>query len=213
MIYKQNENEFKKTLVPLSNLRLTACMSSYNRVTLIGNLTRNPELRKTKSGNSVTELGLALNRVWQNESGQKQEEVTFVDITLWGRNAENAAQYLQKGRSVLVEGRLQLETWQDKQSGQDRSKLRVVADHIQFLGGGQEHAAGAGVAAASADGPSENRSASRQSDGDRRGSDRDNERENDDARYEDDRPERRSEDRRSDDRRSSQRPSQRHQAA
>lgn len=188
-------------------------MSSYNRVTLIGNLTRNPELRKTKSGNSVTELGLALNRVWQNESGQKQEEVTFVDITLWGRNAENAAQYLQKGRSVLVEGRLQLETWQDKQSGQDRSKLRVVADHIQFLGGGQEHAAGAGVAAASADGPSENRSTSRQSDGDRRGSDRDNERENDDARYEDDRPERRSEDRRSDDRRSSQRPSQRHQAA
>ncbi len=184
-------------------------MSSYNRVTLIGNLTRNPELRKTKSGNSVTELGLALNRVWQNESGQKQEEVTFVDITLWGRSAENAAQYLQKGRSVLVEGRLQLETWQDKQSGQDRSKLRVVADHIQFLGGGQEHAAGAGVAAANAEGPSENRSASRQSDGGRRGSDRDNERENDDVRYEDDRPERRSEDRRSDDRRSSQR----HQAA
>lgn len=182
-------------------------MSSYNRVTLIGNLTRNPELRKTKSGNPVTELGLALNRVWQNESGQKQEEVTFVDITLWGRNAENAAQYLQKGRSVLVEGRLQLETWQDKQSGQDRSKLRVVADHIQFLGGGQDHAAAATTAAA--DGSSENRSTSRQSDGGRRGSDRENGRENDDVRYEEDRPERRSEDRRSDDRRSSQR----HQAA
>lgn len=185
-------------------------MSSYNRVTLIGNLTRNPELRKTKSGNSVTELGLALNRVWQNESGQKQEEVTFVDITLWGRNAENAAQYLQKGRSVLVEGRLQLETWQDKQSGQDRSKLRVVADHIQFLGGGQDHAAGVGSATAAADSSSENRSASRQSDGGRRGSDRDNEqREEDDGRYEDDRPARRTEDRRSDDRRSGQR----HQAA
>lgn len=119
-------------------------MSSYNRVTLIGNLTRNLELRKTKSGNSVTEMGIALNRVWQNESGQKQEEVTFVDVTLWGRNAENAVQYLQKGRSVLVEGRLQLESWQDKESGQDRSKLKVVADHIQFLGGAHDHAAASG---------------------------------------------------------------------
>lgn len=122
-------------------------MSSYNRVTLIGNLTRTPELRKTKSDNSVTELGLALNRVWQNDSGQKQEEVTFVDVTLWGRNAENAVQYLQKGRSVLVEGRLQLETWQDKQSGQDRSKLKVVADLIQFLGGGQERTLASGESA------------------------------------------------------------------
>ncbi|HQZ30022.1 MAG TPA: single-stranded DNA-binding protein, partial [Verrucomicrobiales bacterium] len=113
-------------------------MSSYNRVTLMGNLTRNPELRKTKTGTSVTELGLALNRVWSGENGEKQEDVTFVDVTLWGRNAENAAQYLQKGRAVLIEGRLQLETWQDKQSGQDRSKLKVVADAIQFLGGGQE---------------------------------------------------------------------------
>ncbi len=116
-------------------------MSSYNRVTLIGNLTRNPELRKTKTGAAVTELGLALNRVWNNESGQRQEETTFVDVTVWGRNAENAAQYLQKGRSVLIEGRLQLETWQDKQSGQDRSKLKVVADAIQFLSTGQESAA------------------------------------------------------------------------
>ncbi|NLT69801.1 MAG: single-stranded DNA-binding protein [Verrucomicrobiaceae bacterium] len=130
-------------------------MSSYNRVTLIGNLTRTPELRKTKSDNSVTELGLALNRAWYNENGQKQEDVTFVDVTLWGRNAENAVQYLQKGRSVLVEGRLQLETWQDKQSGQDRSKLKVVADLIQFLGGGQERSA------ASGEGVSENRSADR----------------------------------------------------
>ncbi len=119
-------------------------MSSYNRVTLIGNLTRTPELRKTKSDNSVTELGLALNRAWYNENGQKQEDVTFVDVTLWGRNAENAVQYLQKGRSVLVEGRLQLETWQDKQSGQDRSKLKVVADLIQFLGGGQDRSAASG---------------------------------------------------------------------
>lgn len=179
-------------------------MSSYNRVTLIGNLTRNPELRKTKSGNPVTELGLALNRVWQNENGQKQEEVTFVDITLWGRNAENAAQYLQKGRSVLVEGRLQLETWQDKQSGQDRSKLKVVADHIQFLGGGQEHSAGAGAHAAG-DGGAENRPASRQSESGQRDDVRDPEREDDGSRYEDERPARRSDDRRSDERRSAQR--------
>jgi len=116
-------------------------MSSFNRVTLIGNLTRNPELRKTKTGAAVTELGLALNRVWNNESGQRQEETTFVDVTVWGRNAENAAQYLQKGRSVLIEGRLQLETWQDKQSGQERSKLKVVADAIQFLSSGQESTA------------------------------------------------------------------------
>jgi single-strand DNA-binding protein len=113
-------------------------MSSYNRVTLMGNLTRQPELRKTKTGTPVTELGLALNRVWSGENGEKQEEVTFVDVTVWGRNAENAAQYLQKGRAVLIEGRLQLETWQDKQSGQDRTKLKVVADAIQFLGGGHD---------------------------------------------------------------------------
>jgi single-strand DNA-binding protein len=113
-------------------------MSSYNRVTLVGNLTRQPELRKTKNGAAVTDLGIALNRVWTGENGQRQEETTFVDVTVWGRAAENAAQYLQKGRSVLVEGRLQMESWQDKQSGQERSKLRVVADTVQFLGNSHE---------------------------------------------------------------------------
>ena len=113
-------------------------MSSYNRVTLVGNLTRQPELRKTKNGSAVTDLGIALNRVWTGENGQRQEETTYVDVTVWGRAAENAAQYLQKGRSVLIEGRLQMETWQDKQSGQDRSKLRVVADTVQFLGSSHE---------------------------------------------------------------------------
>lgn len=113
-------------------------MSSYNRVTLVGNLTRQPELRKTKSGTPVAELGIALNRSWNGENGQKQEETTYVDVTVWGRSAENAAQYLQKGRSVLIEGRLQMETWQDKQSGEDRSKLRVVAESVQFLGSSHE---------------------------------------------------------------------------
>jgi single-strand DNA-binding protein len=175
-------------------------MSSYNRVTLIGNLTRHPELRKTKSGNPVTELGLALNRVWQNENGQKQEDVTFVEVTLWGRNAENAAQYLQKGRSVLIEGRLQLETWQDKQSGQDRSKLKVVADHLQFLGAGQEHAS-------APDGSAGNGGASRSGEDGHgnRGDDRVNTGDRNDTNYEERQAPRRSEDRRSEDRRSSQR--------
>lgn len=115
-------------------------MSSYNRVTLIGNLTRDPELKKTKSGASVSELGLALNRSWTNEQGQKQEEVTYVDVTVWGKTAENAAQYLSKGRSVLVEGRLQLDTWVDSQSGQNRSKLRVVAESLQFMGSNAQQA-------------------------------------------------------------------------
>lgn len=113
-------------------------MSSYNRVTLVGNLTRQPELRKTKNGTPVAELGVALNRTWNGENGQKQEETTYVDVTVWGRSAENAAQYLQKGRSVLIEGRLQMESWQDKQSGEERSKLRVVAETVQFLGSSHE---------------------------------------------------------------------------
>lgn len=125
-------------------------MSSYNRVTLIGNLTRNPELKKTKSGASLTEIGLALNRAWTNEQGQKQEEVTFVDVTVWGKTAENAAQYLSKGRSVLVEGRLQLDTWVDSQTGQNRSKLRVVAESLQFMGGNQAGAQQPGEHARSA---------------------------------------------------------------
>ncbi|MEM1443383.1 MAG: single-stranded DNA-binding protein [Verrucomicrobiota bacterium] len=118
-------------------------MSSYNRVTLLGNLTRDPELKRVKSGQAVVDLGLALNRSWSNEAGERQEETTFVDVTVWGKTAENAAKYLQKGRSVLVEGRLQLDTWMDSKSGQNRSKLRVVAESLQFLGGNQETGQGA----------------------------------------------------------------------
>jgi len=88
----------------------------------------------------VAELGMALNRSWTNETGEKQDETTFVDVTVWGKTAENAAKYLQKGRSVLVEGRLQLDTWMDSKSGQNRSKLRVVAESLQFMGGSQEQA-------------------------------------------------------------------------
>lgn len=113
-------------------------MSSYNRVTLLGNLTRKPELKKTKSGLSVADLGLAMNRVWTGDDGEKKEDTTFVDVVVWNRDAENAVKYLDKGRSVLVEGRLQMDTWQDAKTGQNRSKLRVVADMVQYLSSPQE---------------------------------------------------------------------------
>lgn len=110
-------------------------MSNLNRVMLIGNLTRTPELRTVANGSHVIELGLAVNRNWTEADGQKREEVTFLDITFWGRTAENAARFLSKGRSVFVEGRLQLDTWQDAQSGQERTKLRIIGERLQFLGG------------------------------------------------------------------------------
>ncbi len=108
-------------------------MANLNKVMLIGNLTRDPELRYTPKGTAVAELGLAINRVWYNEQNQKQEETTFVDITFWGRPAESAQQYLTKGRPIYVEGRLSLDTWDDKTTGQKRSKLKVVGETFQFL--------------------------------------------------------------------------------
>jgi single-strand DNA-binding protein len=113
-------------------------MANLNRVLLIGNLTRDPELRYTPKGTAVTEIGIAVNRVYTGEDGERKEETTFVDVTLWARLAEIAGQYLKKGRPVFVEGRLQLDTWDDKQTGQKRSKLRVVAESIQLLGTRQE---------------------------------------------------------------------------
>lgn len=108
-------------------------MSTYNRVTIMGNLTRDPELRKTKTGASLTDLNLALNRVWNDESGHRQTETTYVNVTAWGKVAENAVKYLEKGRSVLVEGRLHMDNWKDKETGKNRSQLKVVADMVQFL--------------------------------------------------------------------------------
>ncbi|MFT3992407.1 MAG: single-stranded DNA-binding protein [Luteolibacter sp.] len=117
-------------------------MANLNKVMLMGNLTRDPELRYTPKGTAVTDISIAINRVWQNEQNQKQEETTFVDVTLWGRQAELAQQYLAKGRGVYVEGRLQLDTWDDKQSGQKRSKLRIVGENLQFLPGSGGNANG-----------------------------------------------------------------------
>jgi|SRR5580704_862777 single-strand DNA-binding protein len=113
-------------------------MANLNRVLLIGNLTRDPEVRYTPKGTPVTEIGLAVNRIYSGEDGEKKEETTFVDVTLWARQAEIAGQYLKKGRPVFIEGRLQLDTWDDKQTGQKRSRLRVVAENIQLLGSRQE---------------------------------------------------------------------------
>lgn len=112
-------------------------MANVNKVILIGNITRDIELRYTPKGTGVVDLGLAMNRVRTDDSGNRIEETTFVDVTLWGRQAELANQYLAKGRQVYIEGRLQLDTWQDKTSGQNRSKLRVIGEVMQFLGGGQ----------------------------------------------------------------------------
>jgi single-strand DNA-binding protein len=119
-------------------------MSSLNRVLLIGNLTRDPEVRTTPKGVSVADLGLAINRAYTTEGGEKHEEVTFVDVVCWGRLAENAGRYLAKGRPIFVEGRLKLDTWQDKASGENRQRLRVVAERLQFLGSapGREGASG-----------------------------------------------------------------------
>ena len=112
-------------------------MANLNKVMLIGNLTRDPELRYTPKGTAVADIALAINRVWNNEQNQRQEETTFVDITLWGRQAELAQQYLTKGRGAYIEGRLQMDTWDDKQTGQKRSKLKVVAESLQFLPDGK----------------------------------------------------------------------------
>jgi single-strand DNA-binding protein len=108
-------------------------MASFNKVILLGNLTRDPEVRYTPKGTAVTELGMAVNRVYTAENGEKREETTFVDVTLWGRTAEIAGEYLKKGRPVFIEGRLQLDTWDDKQSGQKRSKLKVVGEGLQLI--------------------------------------------------------------------------------
>jgi single-strand DNA-binding protein len=109
-------------------------MASFNKVILVGNLTRDPEIRYTPKGSAVADIALAVNRNYTLETGEKREEVTYVDVVLWARLAEIAGEYLKKGRSVLIEGRLQMDTWDDKQSGQKRTKIRVVGENMQMLG-------------------------------------------------------------------------------
>ncbi len=127
-------------------------MTGFNRVVLMGNLTRDPELRTIPSGSHVADLGLATNERYRNKEGETVETTCFVDVVAWGRQAETCAQYLAKGAPVLVEGRLQLDRWENSE-GQKRSKLRVKADRVRFVGtarGQREEAgvpAGAGPAA------------------------------------------------------------------
>lgn len=108
-------------------------MASFNKVLLLGNLTRDPELRYTPKGMAIAVFGLAVNRVWTSESGERKEEVTFIDVTAFGRTAETLAQYCKKGNPIFIEGRLRLEQWDDKQTGQKRQKLSVVIESFQFL--------------------------------------------------------------------------------
>jgi single-strand DNA-binding protein len=124
-------------------------MASFNRVILLGNLTRDPQLRYLPSSNTpVAEFGLATNRKFKTASGEEREEVCFVDCTAWGKQAEILNQYCQKGRPLFVEGRLKLDQWEDKQGGGKRSKLTVVVENFQLLGG--RDSGGGGGAGASA---------------------------------------------------------------
>lgn len=117
-------------------------MASVNKVILIGNLTRDPELRYTPKGSAVCELGLAVNRKYKLDSGESREEVTFLDVTFWAKGAETIAKWLKKGNPLYVEGRLQMDTWDDKASGQKRSKIKIVGEEFQFLGSGDRQPRG-----------------------------------------------------------------------
>ena len=113
-------------------------MASYNRVIVIGNLTRDPELKRTPSGAAVCDLRLAVSESYRNKEGERIERPVFVDVVVWNQQAENCNQYLSKGSPVLVEGRLQYDEWKNQQ-GETRSKIRIVASRTQFLGTSQSH--------------------------------------------------------------------------
>src|SRR5947209_15979269 len=119
-------------------------MANFNKVILAGNLTRDPEVRYTPKGMAIAKFGLAINRTWKNEAGESKEEVTFVDIDAFGRQAEVISQYLKKGRPILVEGRLKLDQWDDKQTGQKRSRLGIILENFQFLDSGRGDGGGGG---------------------------------------------------------------------
>ena len=140
---------------------LDKTMQEVNVVVIGGNLTRDPELKWTQKGTAVAQAALALNRTWRDESGQEREDVSFVDVECWGKTAENLAQYMRKGSPVLVEGRLKQDSWDDRASGQRRSKLKVVAMKVTFLpgadrgGNGGGRPAGRGAEAPQRDGAGE----------------------------------------------------------
>lgn len=118
-------------------------MANFNKVILAGHLTRDPELRYTSKGHPYARFGLAVNRTWKNEAGETKEEVAFVDVESWARQAEVICQYLKKGNPLLVEGRLRNHTWEDKQTNQKRSNLVVVVESFQFLSSNRGESGGA----------------------------------------------------------------------
>jgi single-strand DNA-binding protein len=117
-------------------------MQGFNKVIIAGNLTRDPELRYTPSGTAIAKFGLAVNRRWKDQNGEQKEETTFVDVDAFGKQAELIGQYVKKGNPLLVEGRLRLDTWEDKQTQQKKSKLGVVLEGMTFLGSGQTREGG-----------------------------------------------------------------------
>jgi len=110
-------------------------MANLNKVFLMGNLTRDPELRYTPSGTAVASFGVAVNRRYRSKSGEDREDTCFVDVTAFARQAEILSEYMSKGRPIFIEGRLHLDQWEDKESGQRRSKLSVTVENFQFIGG------------------------------------------------------------------------------
>ncbi len=129
-------------------------MANFNKVILAGNLTRDPELRYTPKGTAIAKFGLAINRRRKAETGETKEEVTFVDVEAWDKQAEVIAQYLKKGQPFLVEGRLRLDQWEDKNTHQKQSKLKVVLESFSFLASNRaDNAAPTGGAPAAAAAP------------------------------------------------------------
>jgi single-strand DNA-binding protein len=121
-------------------------MANLNKVMLIGNLTRDPELRVTPKGTAICTFSLAVNRKFRDESGADREEVTYVDIEAWGKSGENISKYCTKGRPLFVEGRLRLDQWEDKNTKEKRSRMKVVCENFQFLGGGRGEGGAPGAA-------------------------------------------------------------------
>ncbi len=117
-------------------------MASFNRVILMGNLTRDPEVRQAQNGTYITKVGLAVNERMPDGQGGWKEEASFIDIVVFGKRAEAFGRYLRKGRSVLIEGKLRQSRWQDKETQQNRSKLEVIVDNWEFVGGNREEGGG-----------------------------------------------------------------------
>ncbi|MEX2580119.1 MAG: single-stranded DNA-binding protein [Verrucomicrobiales bacterium] len=119
-------------------------MPNLNKVMLMGNITRDPEVRYTPKGTAVTDISIAVNRTYTLDDGERREDTAFVDVTFWGRQAEVIGEYMKKGRPIYAEGRLQLDQWEDKNTGQQRSRLKVVGENFQFLGGRDDGGSGGG---------------------------------------------------------------------